>query len=311
MTSSAPARMTTGDWALLALMSVLFGAAFLLIEVVVRDLPPFSMVLGRVGVAAMLLAVYARLRGHRFPAETRVWGSFLIIGTLNNIAPFSLIAWGEMYIDSGLAGILIATMPLFTCLLLPAMSRDERMTPAKVAGVLTGFLGVVVLMGPDVLRGAAGSILGQVLVLGAAFGYAAAGVYSRRLKDLPPVITTTGSLIGSTVLTLPVVVLVDRPWTLEISAVTWGALLALAVFSTALAYLLYFGLVARSGALSASLVAYLVPVSAVILGVLVLGEEPRLSSLAGMLVIFAGLAVIDGRLLGWLRRGFPSRTAMR
>jgi drug/metabolite transporter (DMT)-like permease len=298
-------RMGPAEWGLLLTLAVLWGGSFLFGKVAVADLPPLTLVLARVGLAALALLAVVRLSGHRLPRSPRVWGSFAVMGALNNVVPFGLIFWAQTEIASGLASILNATTPLFTIVVAHLATRDERVSPNRLAGVLVGFAGAVVVIGPDALTGVGGHVLGQVAVLGAALSYAVAGVFGGRFRGLPAVVPAAGQLTGSTALVLPAALLIDRPWTLAPpSPATWGAVAALALLCTAVAYVIYFRILAAAGATNLLLVTFLIPVSALLLGAAVLGEHLDPRDGIGMLLIFAGLAAIDGRPLAAARRLF-------
>jgi drug/metabolite transporter (DMT)-like permease len=210
--------------------------------------------------------------------------------------PHSLIVWGQQYIASGLAAILVSTTPLFSVVLTHFWSHEERITPNRVTGVLLGVCGVIVLIGPEALRGLGHHGLGQLAILGAALSYACGGIYGRRFKALSPVVTSAGQLAGTMVLVLPLALGWERPWTLQPSLVVWGAMLGLALLSTAAASLIFFRLLAVAGVTNVMLVNFLVPVSAILLGMLALGEWPNGTVFAGMALIFTGLLTMDGRL---------------
>lgn len=294
--------MNGGDWALLATLSVLWGGSFFFVEVAVERVPPATVVTGRVGLAAVALWAWVAARRLPIPRDGRTWVAFAVMGALNNVVPFGLIAWGQTVIDSGLASILNATTPLFTVVIAHLATADERMTANRLAGVVVGLAGVVVLVGPAALVGLGGQALGQAAVLAAAVSYACAGVYGRRLSGLSPAVAAAGMLSASTVMAIPVAVVLDRPWTLAYDLLTVSSVAALALASTAVAYLIYFLLLARAGATNLLLVTFLIPVTALVLGILVLGERPGLSAFAGMALIFAGLAAVDGRVLAPLAR---------
>jgi drug/metabolite transporter (DMT)-like permease len=291
--------MTARGWALLALLSVLWGGTFMFVEVALTAVPPFTLVLARVAIAALALHALLLATGRRLPAGRDALGAYVGMGLLNNVVPFSLIAWGQTQIEGGLAAILNATTPLFTALLAHALTRDERLTAPRLAGVLVGLAGVAVMMGADALAGAGGTIPGQLACLAAALSYACSGVFGRRFKrlDLPPAVAATGQLTASSVLLLPVALLVDRPWAIAVPGPdVMAAVLAMALLSTALAYLLFFRILAAAGAVNVMLVTLLIPPSAMALGALVLGERLGWSAFAGLALIAAGLALIDGRL---------------
>ena len=184
MTGSSNKVMSAGEWSLLVLLSVLWGGSFFLAEVALAELPPFTVVLGRVGLAAVALVLLARISGQRMPASARTWGAFLVMGFLNNAVPFSLIVWGQTQIASGLASILNATTPVFVVILAHVLTRDERMTGNRLVGVLAGLAGVTVMIGPELLAGLGANVLAQLAVLGAAVSYAFAGIYGRRFHGL-------------------------------------------------------------------------------------------------------------------------------
>jgi drug/metabolite transporter (DMT)-like permease len=298
--------MKPREWALLIILSILWGGSFFFVEVALVDLPPLTLVLGRVGIAAAALLLMVRCLDHHMPRDRRAWGAFVIMGALNNLIPFCLIVWGQTHIASGLAAILNATTPLFTVVLAHFLTHDEKMTPMRLIGVLIGLAGVTVMFGAQVLAGLGLDSVAQIAVLGAAVSYACAGLFGRRFRGTPPLVTAAGQLTATTVLMLPMALIIDRPWTLALpSFTTWAAIIALALLCTATAYVLYFRILAAAGATNLLLVTFLVPVSAIVLGVSVLGERLEPEQLAGMALIGLGLAAIDGRLLKRPRRRFP------
>lgn len=311
-TPSVP-RMGATEWVLLLTLSVLWGGSFFFYKILVAELPPLTIVLGRVGIAALALNAYLLLRRDPMPLSPRLWLAFGIMGFLNNVVPFTLIAWGEVRIDSGLASILNATTPIFTVIAAQFLTSDERLHWGKGAGIVFGFLGVAVLMGPDALQGLGGYQLpGQLACLLAALVYAFAGIYGRRFKGVAPLKLATGQVTASTLVLLPLAALVNRPWTLPMPSLhAWEALLGAALLSTALAYRLYFRILAAAGATNLLLVTFLLPVSALLLGTLVLGEAIEARSLAGMALIGAGLAAIDGRLWGMVRSATSTSSSRR
>jgi drug/metabolite transporter (DMT)-like permease len=305
--------MTATEWAMLLAMSVLWGGSFLFVGIAVKELPPLTIVLLRVGVAAMMLFVMLRIFGLRLPGDRRAWAAFFGMGLLNNAIPFCLIVWGQTHIASGLAAILNATTPLFTVIVAHILTDDERLTASRIAGVLIGLAGVIAIVGPGVLRGLGSDVLAQLAVLAAALSYAFAGVFGRRFRRLgiAPMTAATGQVTASTIMLLPVALLIDRPWTLPMpSASTLAAILGLAALSTALGYILYFRILATAGATNLLLVTFLIPVSAILLGALALSERLSTQHFLGMALIGVGLAAIDGRLLRRqesLLRSFPRK----
>jgi len=280
----------------MGVLAVLWGVSFLFSKVALAELPPFTLVLARFGIAALALLLAARLGGHRMPRAPRVWAGFFVLGALNSFIPFGLIAWGQVQLTSGLASILNATTPLFTALVAHAWG-DERLTSNRLAGVLVGLAGVCVLIGPGALGHVGAHTLAELAILGAAVSYGFAGTYGRRFRAMPPVVAVAGMMTTAALMALPVALVVDRPWTLDVNARTWGALLGLALLSTALGFVIYFRVLATAGATNVMLVTLLMPIVALLLGSLILGEAVAATALAGMGLIFAGLLAIDGRLL--------------
>ena len=301
--ATAP-RMGAPEWIALLALSTLWGGSFFFFKVLVAELPPFTVVLGRVGIAALALNLLLAARRDPLRLAPRLWGPFLILGLLNNVIPFSLIAFGETRITSGSAAILNATTPIFTILAAHLFTTDEKMTLAKGTGVLAGFSGVAVLIGPEALSGIGqGDLLGDGCCLLAALVYGLGAIYGRRFKGMPPLKIATAQVTAATVILLPLASLVDRPWALPMpSTGAWMALLAIALLSTALAYLLYFRILAVAGATNLVLVTFLLPASALALGALFLGEAVTLRALMGLALIGLGLAAIDGRPWGVARR---------
>jgi drug/metabolite transporter (DMT)-like permease len=292
--------MSGGDWLLLLALAGLWSGSFLYVAVALAALPPLTLVLGRVGLGALALLALIALRGERLPREPRAWGALLLMGALNNAIPFALIAWAQTRIDSGLAAICNATTPLFT-VALAALLGLQPLSPARLTGLACGLAGVVLLVGPAALGSIGRAGWGEAAVLAAAVSYAAASLHGRRLRRHPPMVAAVGMLCGATLLLAPLALAIDRPWQLPApGAAALLALLAVALLSTALAYLLYFRILARAGATNLMLVTLIVPAGALLLGAAVLGERVGPRALAGMALIAAGLAAIDGRAPRWL-----------
>lgn len=294
--------MNLGDWLRLAGLSGVWGGSFLFYRMLATELPPLTTVLGRVAVAAVVLLALLRAGGTAIYIPRSQWWRFLGMAALNNALPFTLFAWGESRVASGTAAILNAMTPMFAVLIGGVLLRTERLTAARVAGVSCGIAGVAVLMGPSALLGQ--DLLGQAACLTAALSYGFSMHYAKRITGVSPPNMALGQLTAATVLILPVALAVDHPWSLPSPSLTgWIALLGLAVPCTSLAYLMFFDLLRRVGGTNLSLVTLLVPVSAVFLGAVVLAEPVSWNALAGMALIAAGLAAIDGRVLrllaGW------------
>jgi drug/metabolite transporter (DMT)-like permease len=284
-------------WLWLLSLSVLWGGSFFFAKVAVGELGPFTVVFARVSLATLALALVVPLR------RDAPWPTYFAMGFLNNALPFSLIFWGQTEIGSGLASILNATTPLFTLVVAHVLTPDEKIDRTKVAALLVGLLGVVVLIGPSALIGSS-TLRGQAACLAAALSYAFAGIYGRRFRrmGIAPAEAAAGQLTASTVLILPIMLVVDRPWMVPPPSLTvWLALGALALLSTALAYVLYFRILAAAGATVLLLVTFLIPVPAILLGAMVLGERLEPRHYAGMALIGLGLAIIDGRIAALLR----------
>src|SRR5450631_3488995 len=300
-------RIDARDWSLLGLLSVLWGGSFFFNGLVLRELPPLTVVLLRVALAALILLPVLWAYRIRFPVGLSGWKPFFAIALLNNVLPFSLIVIGQTYIPSGLASILNATTPLFTVLVMAA-AGDEKLHPRRVAGVVTGLIGVIVLHGQD-LHGQdpgiqAGEGVGILFCLAAAFSYGLAALYARRkLSNSPPLATATFQLLASSLMMTIIAAVFERPWQLPMpGATTWLAMIGLAGLSTALAYIVFFQILRRSGSTNVMLVTLLIPVTAILLGNLVLGESISRREIIGALVIGSALLLIDGRVLGLVRR---------
>ena len=292
--------MNRREWAMLVTLSVLWGGSFFFAEIALESLPPLTIVTLRVGLAAITLWLVVLALKLPISNSPPIWIAFLTMGLLNNVLPFSLIVWGQSQISSGLAAILNATAPLFGVIVAGILLRDESATPLKITGVVIGFAGVIVMM--DLSSIATSSLLAQLAILAAALSYACASVYGRRFKatGLNPILVAAGQVSGSTLLLLPIALWVDgNDHYANVPSQVWAAIISLAVFSTAAAYILYFKLLASAGATNILLVTLLVPVSAILLGWLFLEESLQTPHIIGMAMIALGLSAIDGRL--WRR----------
>jgi len=289
------------SWLLLLLLSVLWGGSFFFVVVALRELPPMTLALGRVAFAAAFIYPVFKIQGGRLPTDLAGWKPFIIMGLLNNVIPFSLIFAGQARISSGLASVLNATTPLFTVLVLASFG-DEKLFLRRIVGVLIGLCGVYVLRDPSLVQSES-QIIGMLLCLGGALSYGFAGLWGRRnFNKVPPLTAATCQLISSSVVMTVIAAAVDQPWQLPMPGLTtWVALVGLASLSTALGYILFFRIMARAGAANVMLVTLLIPVTAILLGVAVLGEPLSMRQIAGALVIAASLLVTDGRVLGWAK----------
>lgn len=295
-------RIDARDWSLLALLSILWGGSFFFNGAALRELPPLTLVFLRVALGAIILLPLLRVQGISFPKGMAGWRAFVAIGLLNNVIPFSLIVIGQTFIPSGLASILNATTPLFTVLVMAA-AGEEALQARRVAGVALGLVGVIILRGWGIeTRTEQG--LGILLCLGGALSYGFAALAARRLlKDSPPLGTATFQLMVSTVMMAIVAAAMEQPWRLPVPGpATWLAVLGLATLSTALAYIVFFQIIRRSGATNVMLVTLLIPVTAIFLGWLLLAEPISTHEITGAIVIGSALIVIDGRAVSMLQR---------
>ena len=296
-----PATMTAREWAMLLALSVLWGGSFFFVAVALSGFPPLTIVLLRVGLAAVALAGACVVLRLALLGTREAWIACAGMGLLNNAVPFTLIALGQQHIPSGLAAVVNAATPVFAVLAAHWLAGDERLTANRLAGTLMGLVGVAILTGPAALTwGRGDEALGIILCLGACLSYGLTGVWSRRLRrvGIAPLPAAAGQCVCSTLMMLPLALVVDQPWTLGApSAEAVAAVAGLGLLSTALAYALFYLILAGAGATNTMLVTLLVPVTALLLGTFALREalEPR--HLLGMAVIGAGLTLIDGRLL--------------
>ena len=297
-------KMDAFDWVMLITLATVWGGSFLFNTILVAELPVITIVAIRVTVAALALWGFARVTGRKIPTTPQVWGALLILGVLNNAIPFSLIVQGQTQITSGLASILNATTPLFTILVAGFFLTDERFSILRVLGVIVGFSGVILMVGPEALGGLGADFWAQLCALGAALSYGFASVFGRRFRELTvdPVMVATGQVTMSSLVLWPIALWIDGPQDiLGLSFNAAASMFGLAVLCTSFAYIVYFLILERAGATNISLVTFLVPISAIILGVLVLGESIFIKEIIGMTLIGLGLAIIDGRLFQRLR----------
>lgn len=293
--------MGLGDWLRILLLSLLWGSSFFFIEIALGFAGPLTIVLLRVAIAAALLLLYCLARQVSLALDLRVVAGLAVLALLQNVVPFSLIAAGQLEITSGLTAILIAATPLFTVLIGHYWPKGEPITPAKLIGVIIGMAGVAVLMGMDAVAGISGGLLGQSAILAAAFIYAISGLYGRRFRQLRPSVISTWMLALSTLILAPFPFLFENPLNLHPDATEVAAMIALAVLSTSCAFVVYFRVLASAGATNALLVTFVQPPVAIVLGVVFLHEAFLPNHLVGMLLIFAGLALVDGRVVRAVR----------
>ncbi|SCB57337.1 Threonine/homoserine efflux transporter RhtA [Rhizobium aethiopicum] len=289
-------RMNAWTWGLLILLGLIWGGSFFFARIAVQHVPPLTLVSLRLLLAALALHVYVAGRFDIYSILKARWREFLILGIINNVLPHALIFFGQTRLGAGLAAILNATTPIWTVLIANYLTSDEKLTSAKIAGCLVGLLGTIVLIGPGISTGSEAPLWALLFPVLAAVSYGFAGTYGKRFKGVPAPVTAAGQLTASSLIALPLSLLADRPWALTIPPLeVLLAILALALLSTAFAYILYFRVISTAGATNASLVTLLVPPSAILLGVLFLGERLSLSEFGGMGLIGFGLVILDGR----------------
>ena len=290
--------MDRTTWAMLVGLSILWGGSFIFMKIAARELPVFTIVWLRVGLAAAVLVVVAAASGRRFPRLGKVHGRYALMGLANNVIPFALIVYAIPRIGAGAASILNGLTPVFILILAHFFTNDEHMTARKLAGITLGLCGLVVFVGPKALAGLGAEVIAGLAMVGAAISYAVSGLIGRSFHGMDPVVSSASQLTYSTILLVPVVVVVDTPWRLAMPGLTViAAILGLALVSTAAAYVVFFAIIRRAGATNVLLVTMLIPVSALFLAVAFLGERVSAAEIAGMALITAGLLTIDGRLL--------------
>jgi drug/metabolite transporter (DMT)-like permease len=292
-------RMGLVEWSMLLLLSMLWGGSYFFVEIALLEWSPLLIVAVRVVIACIVIWGVVLAAGLPVPRSPLAWTAFFWMGLLNNIIPFLLIVWGQKEIESGLAAILTAAAPIFSVIVAGVCLKDEPVTRSRLLGAVLGLIGVVVLIGPSALAGLDASLLAQLAVLGGALSYAFAGVYARRFTrmNIDPIVAASGQLLMSSLIMILLVLAFEAPVQLiESSAKVWAAVGFMAVLSTAFAYILYFRLLASGGATNASLFTLLIPVTAILLGAIILDERLQWLHFLGMAVIGLGLSVIDGRL---------------
>ncbi|MEX3015258.1 DMT family transporter [Gymnodinialimonas hymeniacidonis] len=294
--------VSTHAWILMAALGAIWGASFLAIKVGLEELPFLTLVAHRVFWACLILWAYVLIRGLPIPRDPRIWGAFLVMGLLNNVIPFGLMAWGQQFIETGLTSIFNAGTAIFGVLVAAAVFADERLTPRKSLGVLVAFFGVAVAIGLDSFRQFDIRSIAQLAVIGGTISYAFAAAWARKtMSHLPPQVSAAGMLTGASLIILPVTFAIDGVPQVPTLPATWAAILYFGVVGTALAYLLYYRIIALAGSGNAMLVTLLIPPVAIVLGAVVLGERLAPSAFAGFGLLALGLILIDGRALAVLR----------
>ena len=287
-------RRPLKDWLYLLVLVGLWGTSFLFVKIAVRSIPPATLVAARFVIAAGVLSVAVHARGLPWPTSRRVWGHYLLMGLIGNSLPFTLIAWGQIRVDVGLAGILLGAMPLITLLLAHLFVPGERMTPRMVGGFAVGFIGLVVLLGPETLLelgGQASDLPRQAAILSAALCYAIGTILARRLATLDALVSAATVMWTSCAIMIPVALWVDRPWAQDWSVEAVATVIWLGVLATALATIVYFRVIQSAGPTFLSLMNYMIPVVALAAGAVVLDEKLRGTVLIGLVLILIGLAI--------------------
>jgi len=296
----APVQKTisTRAWVELFALSLIWGASFLSIRIALDEIGPLTAVAHRTGWAMLILWAYVFWRGLPVPGSMRVWSAFLVMGLLNNVIPFSLMAWGQLYIETGLTSILNAATAIFGVIAAALFFADERLTVRKAIGVSIGFLGVSTAIGLAAFKDFDIRSLGQLAVIAGTVSYALAGVWARKtLEGLPPQVAAAGMLTGASLITLPAAWMVEGPISLDLAPRTWAAIGYYAIVATALAYMLYYRVLAMAGSGNLMLCTLLVAPVAIALGAVVLGEALPLRAYLGFGMLAVGLTILDGRLL--------------
>lgn len=302
--------MSGGDWGIILFLSLLWGGAFLMIALGLRSFPPITLAFLRMALAVPPMLLALKYLGQKLPTDSRSWRQLFVLGGLNAAFPFMLFFWGQSHISTGLGSILNATTPLWGVVLAHMFTRDEKATPSRILGVLLGLAGIIIMVGTGALEGMTSGVLAQLACLTATVLYALAAIYGRTLSQstMTPIVVATGQVFTAAVLILPFMLVVDQPWTLPTARWdAWVGAFGLAIPSTAFAYFLYFRLIDRAGASNAMLVAFIMPVVAIVLGVVVLGEAVSVKEMTGAALIALGLVAIDGRVFAKLapRRSVP------
>ena len=293
MTSSTiPVPSLTKEIALLVVLATLWGASYTFIKIGVETIPPVTFIAARTLIAGGLLLVIIKLRGLSLPRDPAIWKRFFIQACINSVVPFTLIAWAELTVNAGLATILNSTTPIFTFLLTVLITRHEAVTARKLFGVVAGVIGISLIIGLEAFHGVGKEALAQLAIVAATISYAAAAIFGRGFKGLDPMMPAAGSMVCGAVLLIPVSLVIDQPWTIAPSAHSILALLGLSVFSTALAFVIYFRLIHTLGSVSTTSQAYLrVPIG-VGIGVLFLGESLNSTAWIGLICVIAGVAAM-------------------
>ncbi|MBV1867880.1 MAG: DMT family transporter [Marinosulfonomonas sp.] len=295
---TAQRTIPTRAWFEMGLLALIWGASFMSFSIVLREIGVFTTVAFRIAGGAIVLWAYILLRGMKLPREPRIWGVFVVLGLINSAIPFTLIAWAQLSISSGLASILNASTAVLGVLVAAIFFADERLTKRKTIGVLLGFFGVSVAIGLSALKNFNLTSLAQMAILVSSLFYALGPAFARRfLKGVPPQVVAAGMTGAATLFVVPIALWVDGIPTFHYTAAAWAAIVHLSVIATALAFLMFYRVLAMAGSGNTTLITLLVAPVAIVLGALVLGEELPLRAFIGFALLAAGLLVLDGRIL--------------
>jgi len=293
-----PNEMSSRPWleyCLLALLALFWGSSYLFIKVALADLPPITLMAARVSGAAVLLTAVVLWRGHRFPGDRESWQTLLVQAGFNAFVPWTILAWGQQFVDASLASVLNSTSPIFVLIFTAFVTRHEVLGATRVLGVALGLGGVIFIVGIGALAGLGDQVAGQLACLFAAALYGCAAIYGKRFSHQPPAVTAAGTMILSSAVLVPLALLVDQPWTLHVSLQSAGAAAMLSIFCTGFALLLYFRLVRTIGSLGVASQAYLRSGFGVMLGIVLLGETLSLPVATGLVATVAGVVLINLR----------------
>ena len=258
---------------LLALLALLWGFSYLFLKIAVAEIPPFTLIAMRVSIATLFLLIVVFVRGDRLPRDAHTWWMLLIQSMLNSIAAWTILAWGQQYVDSSLASVLNSTAPIFVFFITLLITRHEHVSPLKLSGAMLGLIGVVLIVGTEALNGFGTQLAGALAALLGAFLYACAAIYGKNFAHLTPAVTSAATMIWATIWLVPLSLAFDEPWALHPSTSALIAAFILAIFCTGGALLIYFRLVNTLGSLGVTSQAYLRAGVGVVLGVVFLGEQ--------------------------------------
>jgi len=289
--------ITSRTWAELFLLGFIWGGSFLAIKLALDEVPFVTSVAHRVFWAAVILWAYVFARGLTIPRDLKIWGALFVMGLLNNVIPFSLMAWGQLHIPTGLTSVFNAGTAIFGVVIAALILADERLTTRKIIGSLIGFFGVATAIGLESVRNFDITSLAQLAVIAGTISYAFAGVWARiTLSGLTPQVAAAGMLTGSSLVMVPAALLIDGAPSFNLSLTAFGAIGYYVIFATAGAYLLYYRILAAAGSANTMIVTLLIPPVSIVLGALVLNESLSSNVYVGLALLALGLAILDGRL---------------